>query len=97
MIYMKVIPADGQITTPNMVLSPAINNGQPQYLYVRRNKKGSCMSKFSLTYDKDYGINNRKGWTVCVNGSTVVELERFLLVAFCKAFLNRLTNLKRQQ
>ncbi len=44
------------------------------------------MDKFSLTYDKDYGIEHRRGWTICVNGSTVVELERFLLVAFFKAF-----------
>ena len=49
------------------------------------------MNKFSIVYDKNYGIDNRKGWTVCINGSVVVELERFLLVALFKTFLLRLT------
>ena len=38
-----------------------------------------------LTFDRDYGCEHRSGWTVTVGGSHVVQLEPWLLAAFCKA------------
>jgi len=33
------------------------------------------VTQFKLEWDKNYGIARRKGWTVVVNGLTLVELE----------------------
>ena len=32
------------------------------------------VNNFSLTYDRDYGIDRRSGWTVVINGVVVVQL-----------------------
>ncbi len=42
------------------------------------------MKRLSLTFDRDYGIYNRTGWTICVNGCVIVELERSLIIAIIK-------------
>jgi hypothetical protein len=41
---------------------------------------------FSLHYDCDYGMLHRKGWSVVIDGSYVVQFERRLIVALWKAF-----------
>ena len=42
------------------------------------------MENLSVTFDRDYGIDNRTGWTICINGSVIVELERRLIIAVIK-------------
>ncbi len=42
-----------------------------------------------IEYDNNYGINRRSGWTVVVDGITCVQLERWLLVALFRAWLDR--------
>ena len=44
------------------------------------------MKKFSLEYDSDYGIDNRRGWSVAINGHYYVAFKRFFVVALIKAF-----------
>ena len=39
-----------------------------------------------IDYDKNYGINQRNGWSIIVKGSVVAELERFLVVAIWKTW-----------
>lgn len=43
------------------------------------------MKSFKLAWDKDYGIDKRAGWSITVNGHVLVILERWLIVAACKA------------
>jgi len=48
--------------------------------------KGKLKNRtFSLDYDRNYGIDNRKGWSIAINGSYMVQLEPWLLVAVYKA------------
>lgn len=42
--------------------------------------------QFSLTWNTDYGVDSRWGWTVCMNGRVVVQFERFAIVALVKAY-----------
>jgi len=42
------------------------------------------MRSFKVEYDTEYGCDKRTGWSVCINGSYVSELERFFLVAMFK-------------
>ena len=44
------------------------------------------INNFSLQFDKDYGINKRTGWSICINGSFMSQLEKYLVVAIWKAF-----------
>ncbi len=48
------------------------------------------MKMLSLTFDRDYGIYNRTGWTICVNGSVIIELERWLAIAIIKGIFIKL-------
>jgi len=48
------------------------------------------MTKFSLTYDKDYGVYKRKGWTTCIDGAVIVELERWLAIVLFRTFFRYL-------
>ncbi len=43
------------------------------------------MKHFALEWDKNYGINQRTGWSVIVNGSVCSPLEKWLVVAIAKA------------
>lgn len=43
------------------------------------------MKQLRIDFDTNYGINKRTGWSIAVNGSYLVQLERFLLVAIVKA------------
>ena len=45
------------------------------------------MEKFSLAYDKNYGIDNRTGWTTCIDGIVAVELNKGLLRTLLKTLL----------
>ena len=44
------------------------------------------IKNFKLVYDADYGIDKRTGWSVCINGSYLSQLEKSLIVAIVKAF-----------
>ena len=44
------------------------------------------MKRLSLACDRDYGIDNRTGWTICEDGCVIVELERRLIIAIIKLF-----------
>ena len=44
------------------------------------------MESFALQWDKDYGVHHRKGWSVCIDGCFVSELEPWLFVALWKGF-----------
>ena len=43
------------------------------------------MKRLDLQWDKDYGCKRRTGWSVAVDGSFLVELEPWLVVALAKA------------
>ena len=43
------------------------------------------MENLRIEFDRNYGCNNRTGWSISIDGSFVVELERFLMVAIYKA------------
>lgn len=45
---------------------------------------GGRVKSFKLEWDREYGPSKRSGWSVCIDGSYVVELERSLLVALLK-------------
>ena len=38
-----------------------------------------------LEFDRDYGIDKLTGWSIAINGSYVVQLEKSLWVAIWKA------------
>jgi len=38
-----------------------------------------------LQHDRNYGIDKRTGWSICVAGSFYCQLEPWLIVATCKA------------
>ena len=40
---------------------------------------------FSIEYDRTYGINNRRGWTVTIGYSIVCQLENYLIWALIKS------------
>ena len=44
------------------------------------------MKNIKLEFDRDYGCNERTGWSIIVNGSFCAELEKHLIVAIIKAF-----------
>lgn len=44
-----------------------------------------AIDQFSLTYDTNYGIDHRTGWSVCLNGSYQAQVEPWLVVAIWKA------------
>lgn len=46
------------------------------------------MKKLRIHWDKDYGIDNKTGWSICIDGSFVSELEDFLIIAVIKAIRN---------
>ncbi len=39
-----------------------------------------------IQYDKDYGVDKRKGWSVYIDLSFCAEFEKYLITALCKAF-----------
>lgn len=41
--------------------------------------------KIRVDYDTEYGIEQRTGWSVAINGSYIVQFERFLIFAIAKA------------
>ena len=43
------------------------------------------MRQFKLEWDREYGINKRTGWSIVVDGSVIVQLERFSIIAVVKA------------
>jgi len=43
------------------------------------------MESLKIQFDRNYGINKRTGWSICVNGCFYTQLERFLVVALIKA------------
>lgn len=43
------------------------------------------MKALRIHWDKSYGINCRRGWSICIDGSFAAELERFLIIATIKA------------
>ena len=49
------------------------------------------VEQIRLHYDRDYGIDRRGGWSLSINGSFVVQFERFLLVALAKSLWKHLT------
>lgn len=53
------------------------------------NLKITLPQGLSLDYDRDYGCAHREGWSVALNGSYVVQFERWLLVALWKAWRRR--------
>lgn len=44
------------------------------------------MRQFKVEWCANYGINKRTGWSICVNGRVVADIEPWLAVAFWKAF-----------
>lgn len=48
------------------------------------------MKQFKVEWDRDYGINKRTGWSIVVDGSFVVQLERFLIIAISKTLYKKL-------
>lgn len=47
--------------------------------------RGGEMRTIRIHFDRDYGCDNRTGWSIAVDGSFYSELERFLLVVVAKA------------
>jgi len=41
---------------------------------------------FCIEWDKKYGPNCRNGWSITFDGSTVVQFQRWLIVAFVKTW-----------
>jgi len=44
------------------------------------------MKSLRLEWDREYGIDKRRGWTITYDGCVLVQLERFLMVAIWKAW-----------
>lgn len=44
---------------------------------------------FKVWWDRDYGIDHRRGWSVTINGVVYVEFSRSLIVALVKAWWRR--------
>ena len=40
---------------------------------------------FSIEYDRNYGINSRKGWTVVIGYSVVCQLEKYFIWSLIKS------------
>ena len=39
------------------------------------------IGRLAIQHDRDYGIDHRRGWSICWDGHYIVELERYLCVA----------------
>lgn len=46
--------------------------------------------KWTIEYDTLYGIDKRAGWSISIDRSYVVQFEKFLLVALCKAIKSQI-------
>ncbi len=44
------------------------------------------VNKFLIEYDKNYGCNNRTGWSIALDGHYLVQLERNLIIALINAY-----------
>jgi hypothetical protein len=40
---------------------------------------------FRIDFDRNYGCNNRTGWSIAHKGSFLVQLEKYLTIAIIKA------------
>lgn len=43
------------------------------------------LKHITIDYDTNYGIDKRTGWSIAVDGSYILQFERFLLIALLKA------------
>lgn len=43
------------------------------------------INNFSLQFDKDYGIDKRTGRSVCINGSFMSQLEKYLVCCYMES------------
>jgi hypothetical protein len=48
---------------------------------------GSGMKSFALHYDRDYGCDRRRGWTVVVDGRIIVQFRKWAWLALAEAFV----------
>lgn len=48
------------------------------------------MKSLRVDYDTSYGIDDKSGWSVAIDGHYLVQFERFLFVAISKAFWKHL-------
>jgi hypothetical protein len=42
------------------------------------------VKSISIEYDKDYGIDKRTGWSLCINGNVVNQFESSLIKCLIK-------------
>lgn len=42
----------------------------------------------SIEFDRNYGMDNRTGWSIAVDGSYRAQLEPWLIVALWKSFIS---------
>ena len=47
------------------------------------------MKSLKIDFDRDYGVDNRTGWSIAIDGRFAVSFERWLIVALWKAWRNR--------
>ena len=47
------------------------------------------LNRFSVDFDRNYGVSKRTGWSIAINGHYLVELEKRLVKAIWKAIKNR--------
>lgn len=47
------------------------------------------LKSLKIEYDEDYGIDNRSGWSVAINGSYYAQFEKRLIAALVKSFYYR--------
>ena len=45
------------------------------------------VNQSGIDYDYEYGIDKRTGWSVFVDGSYIIQFERFLIVAVIKTIV----------
>ncbi len=38
-----------------------------------------------IDYDKDYGIDNKTGWSIAIDGHYITQFDKFLIIAIIKA------------
>jgi len=48
-------------------------------------KRKEIFMKYKIEFDRDYGIDKRTGWSICVDGHYIIQLEKHFLMALIKA------------
>ena len=46
------------------------------------------MRSFKLEWDRNYGIDERSGWSIVIDGAVLSDIEKYLVVALMKGFIS---------